>query len=526
MATIKTSWDLMANFGKIHFVTTAPNDTLVAVRTDGAIGSKPATSSIWTLSLLSATLSNRIAKSIARQADGIYIGITTNGALYHRTSLTSGSWGGGWTPQHIAMVTGNDGILIGVTDGGLQTSTRYDGPWFTVPNSGGMISATQLRDGTVLGIGKDNRLYSWDSLGGGWTMFSNSYPVISATEHNGRLVVVTTDNQLLSAEIVPSSPPAGLIPFPLHYSQKLKVVSETFTEVGNHIVISGSYELQFSDTEVRLDIGYLAMIEVEIPASVGADWKVTPKRVTRMVGTLTPGGQATRQFSFEQLVGKDELLHSLHSTRAFNDASIALSMKLRLVPTIQGGEITTADTVVLATATVPAPTVVITAPPPQPALPVIDTTDDLKGTITAYGENGAAEGKEKVFDNQTGSKWLCLLPYTTPTLGLDVWIQYTYAPGSAGRLVAYTLTSANDVPDRDPYQWELLGSNDGGQNWVMVDYRKDVPFSARLQTLTFPVSGSPTYKAYRLNISQIRNRSAANCVQLGGMELLGQLVAG
>jgi len=437
-----------------------------------------------------------------------------------RSQLGGCYWYGAWPANHLAIVTGNDGTLIGVTDAGLQTSLSYNGPWCMVPNSGGMISAAQLTDGTVLGVGKDNCIYAWDTLSGSWKMFANQYPAISLTEHAGRLVVVTTDYRLISAEIAPAMP-VGLVPLPSYYKQKIKLVSESFTEVDNDIVIKGSYEVRFSDTEVRLDIGYLAIIDVEIPASVTADWKVTPKRVSRNVGTFSPGGQATRLFSFEQRIGKDELVHSLHSTRAFNDATIALSMKLQLIPSILGGELTTADVVTLGAVVAP------TAPPaPTSAtstLPVIDTTDDLKGTITARGENAPNETKEKAFDNQTSSKWLHILPADGKS-----WIQYTYAAGTAGRLTAYTITSGNDAPERDPYEWQLLGSNDGGQTWATVDMRAAVLFSARLQKQSFAITGSPTYKAYRLNISCIAqptvSSTAQNLVQLSEIELLGQLV--
>ena len=155
-----------------------------------------------------------------------------------------------------------------------------------------------------------------------------------------------------------------------------------------------------------------------------------------------------------------------------------------------------------------------TASPP----PVIDTTDDLKGTITARGENGSGEAKEKLFDNQKDSKWLDFSPQGS-------WVQYTYAAGIAGRLTGYTLTSANDAPERDPADWQLQGSNDGGATWVAVDTRTGVTFGERLQKQTFTVSGSPTYKAYRLNITKVSNPSSANCVQLAEIELLGQQVS-
>lgn len=153
---------------------------------------------------------------------------------------------------------------------------------------------------------------------------------------------------------------------------------------------------------------------------------------------------------------------------------------------------------------------------PAPVAEVIDTTDDQKGTISARGEIGSGEGKEKVFDNQQDSKWLDLSPQGS-------WIAYAYASGVAGRLTGYTLTSANDCPERDPAQWQLQGSNDGA-NWTTVDSQSGVAFSARFQKLAFPLTGAPTYKAYRLNITKVFDPSSANCVQLGEIELLGQRV--
>jgi hypothetical protein len=105
-------------------------------------------------------------------------------------------------------------------------------------------------------------------------------------------------------------------------------------------------------------------------------------------------------------------------------------------------------------------------------------------------------------------------------------VQYTYAAGTAGRLSSYTLTSAGDAPERDPADWQLLGSNDGGTTWATVDSRAGVSFSQRNQKLPFPVSGTPTYKAYRLNITKLFNPATAGSVQLAELELLGQLLTG
>jgi len=124
----------------------------------------------------------------------------------------------------------------------------------------------------------------------------------------------------------------------------------------------------------------------------------------------------------------------------------------------------------------------------------------------------------KAFDNDAGTKWLDFSPQGS-------WIQYAYAAGISGKLTAYTITSANDAAERDPADWDLLGSNDGGATWVTVDSRTGVTFSARFQKQTFALSGNPTYKAYRLNIKKVANPAGANSVQLAEIELLGTQVA-
>ena len=98
--------------------------------------------------------------------------------------------------------------------------------------------------------------------------------------------------------------------------------------------------------------------------------------------------------------------------------------------------------------------------------------------------------------------------------------------GVSGRLTAYTITSANDAPERDPADWDLLGSDDGGATWTTVDSQTGVVFSARFQKQkqTFSLRGAPTYKAYRLNVKKVANPASAVAVQLAEIELLGTQV--
>src|ERR1700712_3920 len=132
MTTLKSIWYSMPADGLIRCLTTGPNDTLVAVRMDGLISTKPPTTPLWSRCYSVSYDTNRLAKSLALRADGAYVGILTDGTINTRSPLSGGAWFGGWPAKHLAMVTGNDGILIGVTDAGLQTSTKFDGPWYTV----------------------------------------------------------------------------------------------------------------------------------------------------------------------------------------------------------------------------------------------------------------------------------------------------------------------------------------------------------------------------------------------------------
>ena len=85
-------------------------------------------------------------------------------------------------------------------------------------------------------------------------------------------------------------------------------------------------------------------------------------------------------------------------------------------------------------------------------------------------------------------------------------------------VAAYALTSANDVPTRDPRNWRLLGSNDGGKSWKTLDTRSNEVFTARFQRRIFPVAEPVAWALYRLQIDAV---GATNeIVQLAELEPL------
>lgn len=118
-----------------------------------------------------------------------------------------------------------------------------------------------------------------------------------------------------------------------------------------------------------------------------------------------------------------------------------------------------------------------------------------QGTLTVSNENPsgatADEGSLKLTDNNTSTKFLYF--------GFNPagWFQLQFAaPVNIG---AYTLTSANDAPGRDPKSWTLQGSKDGS-TWTVLDTRVDEFFSARNQTRRFelPPTMTESYTQYRI----------------------------
>jgi signal transduction histidine kinase len=96
------------------------------------------------------------------------------------------------------------------------------------------------------------------------------------------------------------------------------------------------------------------------------------------------------------------------------------------------------------------------------------------------------------------------------------------APVQISKVVRqYALTSANDFPQRDPRDWRLLGSNDGGRTWVTLDLRRGEIFLERHQRRVFAITNQIPFKLYRLQIDRVRDPSGADSVQLAEIEALG-----
>ncbi|MGC4065111.1 MAG: fibronectin type III domain-containing protein [Polyangiaceae bacterium] len=109
-------------------------------------------------------------------------------------------------------------------------------------------------------------------------------------------------------------------------------------------------------------------------------------------------------------------------------------------------------------------------------------------------------------------------PYTKYYTGnATTWIVQQTASSSV--VTAYTLTSANDEPDRDPKNWVLEGSSNGVDNWVPLDTRSNQGFVSRFQTRVFPCNTSGVaYGYYRLRIT---GNHGSGSTQLAEFRLFG-----
>jgi hypothetical protein len=136
------------------------------------------------------------------------------------------------------------------------------------------------------------------------------------------------------------------------------------------------------------------------------------------------------------------------------------------------------------------------------------------GTITASVATDvkAAENRDKMFDGDVATKWY-VMPSATP------WVVYQFAQGVTYVIDSYTLTSANDVPTRDPKTWRLEGTNDPTlATWTVLDTRTDETFASRFQTNAYSFKNTTSYAAYRFFV--VANAGATS-FQLAELELFG-----
>ncbi|XP_019258725.1 PREDICTED: peptide-N(4)-(N-acetyl-beta-glucosaminyl)asparagine amidase isoform X2 [Nicotiana attenuata] len=146
--------------------------------------------------------------------------------------------------------------------------------------------------------------------------------------------------------------------------------------------------------------------------------------------------------------------------------------------------------------------------------PLLKLNRLCSGLVLASGEELPFGIATCAFDGTRMSKW------EEPNGATGCWIIYQVAGNQMVELVAYELMSANDAPERDPKDWVLEGSENGGSSWHLLDKQTSQMFDKRFQRKTFTVS-SPGYlaNAFRLRFLAVRDANANSRFQIGSIDL-------
>ncbi|HWH71191.1 MAG TPA: immunoglobulin domain-containing protein, partial [Candidatus Sulfotelmatobacter sp.] len=160
-----------------------------------------------------------------------------------------------------------------------------------------------------------------------------------------------------------------------------------------------------------------------------------------------------------------------------------------------------------------------------------DVTQPTDPITTIAGTTPAAEVVGNAINNNT-TKWLNYDATDTaaPFVG-PVGCVVTPAQGSTV-LSALRFYTANDSDVRDPADYVLEGSNDGGANYTLIargalalsTTRNAAglalnPFTQPMQEVHF--TNVVGYTTYKLSFNNVRNNTTANSMQIGEIEFLG-----
>jgi uncharacterized protein YjdB len=282
---------------------------------------------------------------------------------------------------------------------------------------------------------------------------------------------------------------------------------QTFA-VGNTTEYS-TYRLQITAT-AGYNATFVGEIELFAPGS-STPTAVTGVAITPATAGVFVGGQKQLTSNVSPSTASQEV------TWTSDNSAVATVSSSGVVTGVSVGTATitarsTADNTKTATSTV-------TVTEPQPPMALTDRTDPVgSGVVTVSGEFPEyGGGKENAFDNNPETIWGAFS--TTP------WIQFKFSNEGTLKYAVqqYTISSNNSAGNvsSDPKSWTLYGTNAANPtfpaDFVALDTRSDIAFTARKEKQTFTVSNNTEYSTYRLNITA--NAGSASNTQVGEIEL-------
>ncbi|KAL1190930.1 Peptide-N(4)-(N-acetyl-beta-glucosaminyl)asparagine amidase [Cardamine amara subsp. amara] len=148
------------------------------------------------------------------------------------------------------------------------------------------------------------------------------------------------------------------------------------------------------------------------------------------------------------------------------------------------------------------------------SFPFLKQNRICSGSVLASGEELPSGIATAAFDGIQESKW------EEPNGAKGCWIVYKTLYNQMHQLIAYELMSANDAPERDPKDWVLEGSSDGGSTWSVLDKQTCQVFEERFQRKSYKIT-SPGFQAnlFRFRFLAIRDVNSTSRLQLGSIDL-------
>ncbi|GAA0968433.1 MULTISPECIES: SMI1/KNR4 family protein [Streptomyces violaceusniger group] len=180
----------------------------------------------------------------------------------------------------------------------------------------------------------------------------------------------------------------------------------------------------------------------------------------------------------------EEVMHRFRTVEGCGSGGPGLRQELRLLIEDGGPPV---ERVIWGDPSGHSGTVSLLAAEPGPEAEVTD----LVTKVRAHSEFAEAGEVAENLLHDSWHKWL--------GHGDRAWLEFTLRRSVA--VGHYVLTSADDVPGRDPKDWTLKGSNDG-EHWADLDSRVEESFAHRHQPRGFTFAATTAYRHYRLEITR------------------------
>ena len=97
-------------------------------------------------------------------------------------------------------------------------------------------------------------------------------------------------------------------------------------------------------------------------------------------------------------------------------------------------------------------------------------------------------------------------------------ITINYRLDKPRKIKDYSLSSANDYPERDPVDWALEGSNDG-EKWINLHSVKGEKFTERFQKKTYGINNNSEFVLYRLVVSKKVSHNKDDLLQIADFDI-------